>query len=163
MTTGFEGFKLAIGGFIVPFIFVYHPALILQGPWEETIWIFLLGCACIILTSAALEGWLFGPASWIERILMLLERKNSGCLFEEGLENKPSPGLRYADHSRGNERGIPSASDGGDRRPASQAGPSAGLRRQKLLEALTASGQYLVSMPYNRMPLNLASSSITNV
>lgn len=72
MRTGFEGFKLAIGGFIVPFIFVYHPALILQGPWEETIWIFLLGCACIILTSAALEGWLFGPASWIERILMLL-------------------------------------------------------------------------------------------
>jgi TRAP transporter 4TM/12TM fusion protein len=72
MLTGFEAFKLAIGGVIVPFIFVYHPALLLQGTWSEVVGIFLLSAFCILLTSAALEGWLFGPASWMERILLLL-------------------------------------------------------------------------------------------
>lgn len=72
MKTGFEAFKLAIGGIIVPFIFVYHPALILQGSWGEALWIFLLAAVCILLTSAGLEGWLLGPTSWAERILLLL-------------------------------------------------------------------------------------------
>jgi len=70
MKTGFEAFKLAIGGIIVPFIFVHHPALILQGPWQETVWTFVMASACIILTSAALTGWLVGPVSWTERILL---------------------------------------------------------------------------------------------
>ena len=72
MKTGFEAFKLAIGGFIVPFIFVYHPALILQGAWHETLWAFVLAAACILLTSAALTGWFLGPAPWPERILLFL-------------------------------------------------------------------------------------------
>jgi len=71
MKTGFEAFKLAIGGFIVPFIFVYHPALVLQGSWDETLWIFVLASACIILTSAALTGWFLGPTPPLERLLLL--------------------------------------------------------------------------------------------
>jgi TRAP transporter 4TM/12TM fusion protein len=71
MKTGFEAFKLAIGGVIVPFIFVYHPALILQGHWSDTLWAFVLASGCIILTSAALTGWLLRPMSWLERILLL--------------------------------------------------------------------------------------------
>jgi TRAP-type uncharacterized transport system fused permease subunit len=70
MKTGFEAFKLAIGGVIVPFIFVYHPALILQGSWQEIVWTFALASICIILTSAALTGWLIGPTTWLERILL---------------------------------------------------------------------------------------------
>ncbi len=72
MKTGFEAFKLAIGGIIVPFVFVYHPALILQGSWGEVLWIFLLAAVSILLTSAALEGWLLGPTTWAERIFLLL-------------------------------------------------------------------------------------------
>jgi TRAP transporter 4TM/12TM fusion protein len=71
MKTGFEAFKLAIGGFIVPFIFVYHPALVLQGSWDETLWIFVLASACIVLTSAALTGWFLGPTPVLERVLLL--------------------------------------------------------------------------------------------
>ena len=71
MKTGFEAFKLAIGGVIVPFIFVYHPALVLQGTWDETLWAFIVASACIILTSAALTGWFLGPTPWVERILLL--------------------------------------------------------------------------------------------
>ena len=70
MKTGFEAFKLAIGGFIVPFIFVYHPALILQGTLPEPLWAFVLASGCILLTSAALTGWFLGPAPWPERILL---------------------------------------------------------------------------------------------
>jgi TRAP transporter 4TM/12TM fusion protein len=72
MRTGFEGFKLAIGGFIVPFIFIYHPALVLQGSWNEIVWVFVLGCGCIVFTAAALTGWLFRPMAWFERGLFLL-------------------------------------------------------------------------------------------
>jgi TRAP transporter 4TM/12TM fusion protein len=71
MKTGFEAFKLAIGGFIVPFIFVYHPALVLQGSWDETLGIFVLAAACILLTSAALTGWFLGPTPRLERVLLL--------------------------------------------------------------------------------------------
>jgi len=71
MKTGFEGFKLAIGGFIVPFIFIYHPALVLQGPWHETLWTFALAAVCIMLTSAALTGWLLGRAILLERLLFM--------------------------------------------------------------------------------------------
>jgi TRAP transporter 4TM/12TM fusion protein len=72
MRTGFEAFKLAVGGFIVPFIFIYHPALVLQGAWHETLWAFVVAAACIVLTSAALTGWLLGPTRLVERLLLLL-------------------------------------------------------------------------------------------
>jgi TRAP transporter 4TM/12TM fusion protein len=71
MRTGFEAFRLAIGGFIVPFVFVYHPALVLQGSWDEALWIFVLASACILLTSAALTGWFLGPTPPLERVLLL--------------------------------------------------------------------------------------------
>ena len=70
MKSGFEAFKLAIGGILVPFIFVYHPALLLQGSLGETLVAFALSCACIALVSIALTGWLRGPLGGIRRALL---------------------------------------------------------------------------------------------
>ena len=33
--TGIEAFRLGIAGFLVPFAFVYHPALLLKGDWSQ--------------------------------------------------------------------------------------------------------------------------------
>lgn len=33
MKTGFTAFKLGIAAFIVPFIFIFEPALLLMGDW----------------------------------------------------------------------------------------------------------------------------------
>lgn len=71
MRTGFEAFRLSIGGFIVPFIFIYHPALVLLGSWPRIVEVFLLAFVCILLTSTGLIGWMFGPMSWLERGLAL--------------------------------------------------------------------------------------------
>jgi TRAP-type uncharacterized transport system fused permease subunit len=70
MKSGFEAFKLAIGGILVPFIFVYHPALLLQGSLGETLVAFALSCACIALVAIALTGWLRGPLGGIRRALL---------------------------------------------------------------------------------------------
>lgn len=71
MRTGITAFRLGIAVFIVPFIMVYHPALIMQGTaWEITVvsTTALVGAAAL---AASLEGYLLRPMSIIERGLAL--------------------------------------------------------------------------------------------
>ncbi|MCC7272655.1 MAG: TRAP transporter fused permease subunit [Alphaproteobacteria bacterium] len=56
--TGYEAFILALSGFIVPFIFVYDPALLMMGSWSAIIMVSVATLIGVILLSAALEGWL---------------------------------------------------------------------------------------------------------
>ncbi|HAF49740.1 MAG TPA: C4-dicarboxylate ABC transporter permease, partial [Synergistaceae bacterium] len=59
MKTGFEAAKLAIVGFIVPYIFMYNKALLLRGSvWEILTLIILLGAACVLLASG-IAGYFF--------------------------------------------------------------------------------------------------------
>ena len=69
--------KLATAGFVVPFMAVYTPALMLQdggpmaaewGYWVEVVYIVFKACAGIALWGVAVVGYLFGPASWWERL-----------------------------------------------------------------------------------------------
>jgi len=70
MKTGFLAFRLGIAGFIVPFMFVYSPAMVLVGPW----WLILLasGRALIAVFSVAsfLEGWLNTKLSVAMRVAL---------------------------------------------------------------------------------------------
>jgi TRAP transporter 4TM/12TM fusion protein len=70
--------KLAVAGFVVPFMAVYTPALMLQdaGPIAasfgypvEVIYIFGKACLGIALWGVAVVGYLFGRALWWERAL----------------------------------------------------------------------------------------------
>jgi TRAP transporter 4TM/12TM fusion protein len=81
--------KLATAGFVVPFMAVYTPALMLQdggpmaaewGYWVEVVYIVLKACAGIALWGVAVVGYLFGRANWWERaacfaagVLLILE------------------------------------------------------------------------------------------
>jgi TRAP-type uncharacterized transport system fused permease subunit len=57
MQTGFEAFKLSIAGFLIPFIFVFNPALLMQGSVFEIFAVTLGLILAIILFSGALTGF----------------------------------------------------------------------------------------------------------
>jgi TRAP transporter 4TM/12TM fusion protein len=70
--TGINATKLAIAAFIVPYIFVYSPELLLINatPWNivQTTVTAILGMICI---GAAVEAWYWTRMSWWERLVMV--------------------------------------------------------------------------------------------
>jgi TRAP transporter 4TM/12TM fusion protein len=69
MKISFTATKLGIAGYVMPFMFVYTPALMLQGGTPlEVAYIFAKAVLAIGLWGAAATGWGFGPMIWAERI-----------------------------------------------------------------------------------------------
>jgi TRAP transporter 4TM/12TM fusion protein len=70
MKTGFQSVKLSIAGFIVPYMFVYSPALMLIN---TTFWaglqVSLTACIGVVLIGVAVEGYLFTNAKLPVRII----------------------------------------------------------------------------------------------
>jgi TRAP-type uncharacterized transport system fused permease subunit len=58
MKTGYTAMRLAIVLYFVPWVFVYNPALILEGPITETIYLFALCMVGIFFVASGLEGYL---------------------------------------------------------------------------------------------------------
>lgn len=77
MKTAVQGMRLGIAAYIVPFIFAYHPALLLQGNFLD-VTISILGAVIgISLVAVASEGYLFREFNWLERIFFA----TAGCLI----------------------------------------------------------------------------------
>jgi TRAP transporter 4TM/12TM fusion protein len=68
---GLQAVKFAAAGFIVPFFFVYSPALLFAGSWTEILRAVVTGTIGVIALAAALEGQLIRPATWLERGLFM--------------------------------------------------------------------------------------------
>lgn len=70
--TSVEGFKFSITAFIIPFMFVYNPQLILLGDWEwlELIWLVASGMVGVYALAVMKEGWWLTRANVIERIVI---------------------------------------------------------------------------------------------
>ena len=70
MKTGFQSVKLSIAGFIVPYMFVYAPALMLIN---TTFWgglqVTVTACIGVALIGVAVEGYLFTNASLLVRFI----------------------------------------------------------------------------------------------
>ena len=83
--TGFTAVKLAMAGFIVPFVFVYSPELLLQD-------VTIIGGAVAIITAvigivalgAGAEGYLKIKTIWIERIALFVAAL---CLLVSGIQS----------------------------------------------------------------------------
>jgi TRAP transporter 4TM/12TM fusion protein len=72
MKTGFISVKLAIAGFIVPFMFVYSPQLMLiDTTWLEGIHVATTACIGVFLIGVAAEGYLFTQVNVILRLIAL--------------------------------------------------------------------------------------------
>ncbi|MBI4271890.1 MAG: TRAP transporter permease [Candidatus Rokubacteria bacterium] len=68
---GIQALKFAAAGFIVPYFFVYSPALLFQGTWGETLSVLVTGTLGVIALAAGLEGQFLRPATWFERGLFI--------------------------------------------------------------------------------------------
>jgi len=70
-TTGVIAFKIALAGFLLPFMWVYNPALLLQGDAFGIALAILTSVAGILCLAAAVQGYLLGTtATWLQRILL---------------------------------------------------------------------------------------------
>lgn len=57
--TSLEGCRLAIVAYIVPFFFVYNPALLFQGVWTDLLHVAITAILGVIALSSALTGYFF--------------------------------------------------------------------------------------------------------
>ena len=58
-TTGWEALKVGLASFIIPFMFVYSPALILEGSVIEIIYSTATSLVGVIVLAAAIQGYFF--------------------------------------------------------------------------------------------------------
>ena len=71
MKIGLKAVMIAIAGFVVPYMAVYDPALMLQGDAgiAATFYVVFKALLAIGLWGAAAIGYLFKPLSWFERLV----------------------------------------------------------------------------------------------
>ncbi len=72
LTIGFNAVRIAIAGFIVPYMAVYDPALMLQGDsLAATTWVTFKAVVAVCMWGAGAIGYLRGPLNWLERIFVI--------------------------------------------------------------------------------------------
>ena len=63
--------KVGAAGFIVPFMFVYEPALLTIGDWPNVVWRFAVSCIGIGMLAAGLHGFLARPMPYWQRAMAI--------------------------------------------------------------------------------------------
>lgn len=64
--------KFAIAGFIVPYMFVYGPALILKGSFWDIFFALITGLIGTMTLSATVQGWFWGDLNYLKRGYLLI-------------------------------------------------------------------------------------------
>ncbi len=70
--TGRQSVWFALTGFLVPYMFVFGPPLLMQGPWYEVAWAFVSGSVGTLCLAGAVVGYLLRPATGLERGMLLV-------------------------------------------------------------------------------------------
>lgn len=68
--TGYTAWRLALSGFILPFMFVANPVLLMKGDFHSIILAFISAGLGIYALSAALQGYFLKPTALWERIAL---------------------------------------------------------------------------------------------
>jgi TRAP-type uncharacterized transport system fused permease subunit len=68
---GWAAVRIGAAGFIVPFMFVYEPALLMIGDWPTILWRFVVSAVGVIFLAASLHGYLLRPMPHWQRGLAL--------------------------------------------------------------------------------------------
>jgi TRAP-type uncharacterized transport system fused permease subunit len=83
MKTGYAAVKLALAGFIVPFMFVYSPEIMLiDTTLFEGIRGVIGACLGVLLIGVAVEGYLFTRIPWLLRVVAM---SGAFCLIDGGV------------------------------------------------------------------------------
>ena len=69
--SGWAAVKIGAAGFIVPFMFVYEPSLLMQGDWGTIAGSAVTAVVGTICLAAGLMGYLRGECRWWERVLLV--------------------------------------------------------------------------------------------
>jgi TRAP transporter 4TM/12TM fusion protein len=73
LRTGIESSKLAIAAFIIPYIFVLSPAmLMIDTTWWEVVWVVLTSMIGMIAIGAGVIGYWMRSMHWLERIIAVI-------------------------------------------------------------------------------------------
>ncbi|MFK5953574.1 MAG: TRAP transporter large permease subunit, partial [Desulfobacterium sp.] len=72
LQTGFEAFKLSLAGFLIPYVFVFNPALLMRGTVLEIITVVLGLVVAIIFFAGALSGYFFKHLNMISKTGLLV-------------------------------------------------------------------------------------------
>jgi len=70
-STGWEAVRLAAPAYIIPFMFIYEPSLMLIGDWFTSLTSSVTAVIGVICLAAGLQGYLLREAGWWERIALL--------------------------------------------------------------------------------------------
>jgi TRAP transporter 4TM/12TM fusion protein len=73
METSVASFKIGISAFVVPFMFFYNGAILMDGTWFEVIRAGITATFGVFLLSAGIQGWFMGArAVWFLRVALVI-------------------------------------------------------------------------------------------
>jgi TRAP transporter 4TM/12TM fusion protein len=72
METGLHAGRLGIACLLLPILFIYHPAILLEGAWYEVIEATITTALALIGFAAAMTGFVFRTLSGPQRLTMLV-------------------------------------------------------------------------------------------
>ncbi|MGB3719318.1 MAG: TRAP transporter permease [Hyphomicrobiaceae bacterium] len=81
--SGWAAVKIGAAGFIVPFMFIYEPALLMIGDWQTIVWSAATASIGCILLAAGLHGYLLQACSLWQRACLVAAAL---CLVKPGLQ-----------------------------------------------------------------------------
>ncbi|NLC10678.1 MAG: DUF3394 domain-containing protein [Firmicutes bacterium] len=70
--TAFIAFKLAMPGFLVPYLMVQNHAMLMQGTVGEVVYVAITAFVGIFLLAGAVIGYLLRPTKLVERFILLV-------------------------------------------------------------------------------------------
>ena len=68
LQTGFEAFKLSIVGFLIPYVFINNPALLMKGSPVEILVLVIVLVITAAMFAGALSGYLYMKLNWLGRL-----------------------------------------------------------------------------------------------
>lgn len=77
LKTGINAVKLGLPAFVLPFYFIFNPALLLEGTILEIIWAATTTLLGLCAFAFSFEGYTVKPLNWLERAVLVL----AGCLL----------------------------------------------------------------------------------
>ena len=81
--TGYMGFKLGSAGFMLPYAFVFAPAMLLiEGTIMDTVVLIVASIIGVYFLSSGLQGYMLRSLGWVQRGLLVV---GAGCLIYPGI------------------------------------------------------------------------------
>jgi TRAP transporter 4TM/12TM fusion protein len=68
--SGWAAVRIGAAGFIVPFMYVYEPALLMIGEWPQIIWAFCTASIGVLIFAAGLHGFLIARSTLWQSIVL---------------------------------------------------------------------------------------------